>query len=198
MEGQEITITYETLFELLRLEKNREEIQQLSPTFFEDVAKYVNEKQQLIDNASQRPSMFSSDRDTTLLENIKRLVKELYEKREKKILFMAINKSRTGSHIIDTSTLLPEEKELFEQLVSLFDKKRNEILMPLLQGNSIEKRQQTVEVHQETKLVKFVSAVPKFLGKELEIYGPFNEEDMANLPVEIAEVLIKKGRAVAL
>ena len=45
------------------------------------------------------------------------------------------------------------------------------------------------------KTVRFMSAVPKFLGRELEVYGPFEEEDVANLPGEVADVLIKKGRA---
>jgi hypothetical protein len=46
----------------------------------------------------------------------------------------------------------------------------------------------------ETKLVRFLHAVPKFVGKELEEYGPFAEEDIANLPSEIADVLINKER----
>ena len=48
------------------------------------------------------------------------------------------------------------------------------------------------------KLVRFVHAVPKFVGPELEEYGPFQEEDVANLPSEVANVLITKGRAEAL
>ena len=46
----------------------------------------------------------------------------------------------------------------------------------------------------DTKLVRFLYSVPKFVGKELEEYGPFEEEDIANLPIEIAKVLIDKGR----
>ena len=36
--------------------------------------------------------------------------------------------------------------------------------------------------------------MPKFAGPELEEYGPFEEEDIANLPTEIAEVLINKSK----
>ena len=46
-----------------------------------------------------------------------------------------------------------------------------------------------------TKIVRFLYAVPKFVGKELEEYGPFAEEDIANLPGEIADVLITQGNA---
>ena len=51
-----------------------------------------------------------------------------------------------------------------------------------------------LEIKKSMKLVRFINAVPKFVGPELEEYGPFQEEDIAKLPVEIAEVLISKGR----
>jgi DNA replication initiation complex subunit (GINS family) len=196
-DSQDITVTYETLFELLRLEKNRDELQTLSPTFLSDVARYIREKQETIDTSGEKHSMFMSDRDKTLLENAKRLLKELYERREKKIIFMAMNKSRTGSNIMDTSSLLLEERELFEHIVTVLDNKRRDVLMQLLNGNQVT-GQEPAEESKDTRLVKFTQAVPKFVGKELEIYGPFNEEDLANLPSEIADVLIRKGRAVGM
>ena len=45
------------------------------------------------------------------------------------------------------------------------------------------------------KTLRIISKIPKFIGKELEVYGPFNPDDMASLPKDIADVLIKKGRA---
>ena len=46
-----------------------------------------------------------------------------------------------------------------------------------------------------SKTIRFLSPVPKFVGEELEVYGPFEEDDVANLPFRIASLLIKKGRA---
>ena len=45
------------------------------------------------------------------------------------------------------------------------------------------------------KSVRFIKSVPKFLGPELEIYGPFEENDIASLPSKIAKILVKKDRA---
>ena len=42
--------------------------------------------------------------------------------------------------------------------------------------------------------VEFTSKVPKFLGKEREIYGPYEEGMTADLPPMIANILIKKGK----
>ena len=47
----------------------------------------------------------------------------------------------------------------------------------------------------ENTVVRFLLAVPKFVGTELEDYGPYEEEEIANLPNNIAKVLIERGRA---
>lgn len=202
-----INITYETLFELLMREKNREELQKLEPQFFSNLVEYLKEKQGVLNK--EHLDVFSEEekeKTEKQLRSIKKVVKELYERREKKILNIALIKSRTASNVIDTSALLEEEKRLFESLVNTLDKYRTDILFSLISAKQPEIKMQlqepkateeTLEQKQEkaVKTVRFVSAVPKFLGKELEVYGPFEEEDIASLPSDVADVLIKKGRA---
>ena len=45
------------------------------------------------------------------------------------------------------------------------------------------------------KALKITHAIPKFVGPDLNEYGPFDEGDEVKLPDEIAEVLVNKGRA---
>lgn len=198
--AEDINITIETLFELLRLEKGRDELQELSPNFQADVAAYIAEKEELLKATDQQPA--NQERVRTQLESIRRIVRELYEKREKKIMLMALNKSRTGSDIIDTSKVLDDENSLFEALLEVLDKHRNSLLKPMLEGS-----QQThnpdpepapEEPQKDTKLIRFTKPVPKFVGPQLEVYGPFEEEDMASLPAKIADLLIRKGRAASM
>ncbi len=73
---------------------------------------------------------------------------------------------------------------------------------PLKEAENISKTEETkpeikeeAEEPENTKLIRFIYSVPKFLGHHLEVYGPFEEDDTANLPEEIADILIKKGRA---
>ena len=215
---KEMNISYETIFELLRIEKNRDDLQELPGTFFDDVLAYSREKQQIIDESRAKQDIFSAterDKVSTEMSNIRRILKELYERREKKVINMALNMSRTRSNIIDTSKLMKEEQMLFDSLVSTLDSFRQGILANVLDFKQpyIQPKQEataspsqvsTAESGQaepetadgkSTKLVRFLHPVPKFLGKELEVYGPFEEEDMATLPSEIAEVLIGKARA---
>jgi DNA replication initiation complex subunit (GINS family) len=200
--AEDIKVTYETLFELLRLEKGREELQELSKTFFSDVGCYISEKEQLLKATDQQPA--NQERVTTQLENIRRIVRELYDKREKKIILMALNKSRTGSDIIDISQVLDEERPLFEALLTVLDQHRGSLLHPTIKGLKVEQKEEqqpktkAPEPKKDTQLIRFTKPVPKFVGPHLEVYGPFEEEDMANLPLKIAELLIKKGRATSM
>ena len=64
---------------------------------------------------------------------------------------------------------------------------------PAQETESTEQTQTAQE--KETKRIKFTHYVPKFLGREMEVYGPFEPEDIATIPTELANILIEKGRA---
>ena len=82
---QEIIITYETLFELLQREKERQDLQKLEPSFFNDVINYIKEKKKILDAKIDSNFAQEEKRKTERqLENIYKIVKELYERREKK------------------------------------------------------------------------------------------------------------------
>ena len=50
----------------------------------------------------------------------------------------------------------------------------------------------------KSRTVRFLQAVPEFVGEDMNTYGPFVPEDIANLPVKVSEVLIKNNRATEL
>ena len=55
--------------------------------------------------------------------------------------------------------------------------------------------EQEPQFKQEKKKIKFLHAVPKFVGRELEVYGPFESGDTGELMLEVAKILIDKGKA---
>ncbi len=208
METKEINITYEILFELLRKEKDTADLQKLESTFFNDFVDYLNEKKKML---NKEDALFSYDEKKKVekqIDNARRIIKGIYERREKKILNIALTKSRTKSDVIDTSSFLENEKKFFDEIVKVLDVFRNEVIDNIIDGKQIststiekEKINKTDENVQNKKkienikLVRFLYSVPKFVGKELEEYGPFEKEDIANLPGDIADILIGKGRA---
>lgn len=226
----EVRITYETLFELSRREKNRLELQKLESNFFDDVVSYITQKKS-ISSGLDTGNPFSQEEARKAdgqLENIKQILKDLYDRREKKIVQIAIDASRIDYAPQEMAALLPEEKILCEQLIAVLKASRYHMLIPILQGIPVSESKILVsqqklfpekrvlerpEVGEEvrekgreeakedalpessTKMVRFLHGVPQFVGPNLERLGPFLQEDVANLPVRIAELLVKKGRA---
>ena len=204
-EEKEISISYETLFDLMKREKERADLQKLDENFFKYLVEFLKEKNNLL-NESAVESPEEKKNLERQLENIKKLLMDLYGKREKKISGLALDKSRTKSTIVDTSTLLKEEKQFFDDLIKLFDLYRKGILFNIFDGKlpTVEEKkesqpaevpEQKDEIKKNKKMIRFTNAVPKFVGEELEEYGPFEEEDIAHLPIKIADLLVSKGRA---
>lgn len=221
----EVKITYETLFDLLRRERGRNDLQALDATFYVDVVSYMKEKKQTLSDAESGSSYSVAEQEKIKiqLKNVKKIIQELYETREKKILNLAMHKARTGSRLIDTSNMLGEEKKLFEESCEILKKYKEEIVGNLTRGElpsqasipepvSENKKNEQVEDEvsdaktekqedhtkdesSEKVKVKISATLPKFVGLDKEIYGPFNPGDESDLPPQIAELLIKKGRA---
>ena len=91
----------------------------------------------------------------------------------------------------------PEEERAQPQTeikgpVLMAEEKSEEEVQALLRKIS---RDTYAESQELKKRVLITHPVPKFVGKELEVYGPFNPDEEAELPSEIADILINKGRA---
>jgi DNA replication initiation complex subunit (GINS family) len=203
--GGEIAITFETLYDILMREKQREELLQLEPNFYQDVITYLQEKMKVWEKISKDNDLFSlgeRDKVDAEIKNIRKILKDIYERREKKIIELAVNKSRIG-HALDVNNLLNEERQFFESVAHVLDQYRHGVLFNLLQMKlpQIDEKKVVVEVEKkeekskETMLVRFIHAVPKFVGSDLAVYGPFDEADVASLPKDVSEILINKKRA---
>ena len=108
---------------------------------------------------------------------------------------MAVSSSRTNTN--NKLNLLLEEQELYNNLKSLLNQSRTNILEKLTKGELPQKEEpKPIKSNEnELKLIRFINHVPKFVGTDNNIYGPFEPEMVANLPFKIAELLIQKERA---
>ena len=194
----DVIITYETLYELLRREKSRSEIQDLGNDFFGDVIKYIKDKKDILESQKSKDNVFASreiERTTKQLSSIYTILKELYEKRENKIINSALLNSRNDSNV-DVSVLLPDEIKFYESLRNNLNLYRKGILSSLLEGKLpvLEEPKVIKSDFKDKMLIRFINPVPKFVGSNGFSYGPFEEEDIANLPLDIANLLVEKER----
>ena len=173
---EEIKITLETLYDILRNEKKREELQKLESTFYQDVAKYIKDKIAFLEQRKIDKDIFATGERDKLeyeLRSIRRIMKEIYEKREKKIIDIALNKSRTGSDIIDTGSMLQEEKEFYLKNLRHLDEFRRGILFCLFKGDTPTLMS---ELKQQFQLVKEEKPILKPESKETTKMDSGNEE----------------------
>ncbi len=199
-------ITYEKLYEVLRLEKYKKELQKLELDFYNKIVRYLDEKKAILESQeSKADSVFasqSSAKTKRQLENTRMILKEIYERRESKIVQIAMFNSRTGEKGQELECLLDEERAFYTSLIDLFNLYRNGMLGNLLIGKLPEvKAQQTLvsaeykPLEKMNKLLRFLHAVPKFIGEDMQNYGPFESEEVAHLPEKVSEILIKNNRA---
>ncbi len=191
----DVVITYEVLFEILRKEKNNPELQQLDPTFYADVVRYMKEKEEILQDR-EHADPFEAGHE---LANIGRILKELWERRERKIITLALNKSRTSQLSVDTKHMLDEEREAYERFLAMFTAAKEGILkrllakeLPRLSFAKEEGAKRSDATDADGVMVRFLDDVKKFVGSELEVYGPFAREDIAQLPKAVAKILIDK------
>ena len=213
--GETITINYDSLFDLLRREKSREELQKIEDSFYRDVADFLNVQEKGLFSLAAGSDY---EKGKIQISNIKKLLRELYEKRERKIVNLAVYKVRVGSNVVDLSALLPEEQILFERLCLLLAQGREGLLeqvaagkfalLDLLQGSlhqaghaagmngQIAPFSFPEPAKQEQKLqVTLLIELPEFLGRDLEVYGPFKAGERALISKSIAEILVGKAAA---
>lgn len=199
----DVIITYETLYDILRKEKFRKELQELDQTFFKDVLKYMEEKKDILQSQEQKESVFASKSIITTrkqIENVQKILKELYERRESKIIQIALFNSRMGAEAIDRKMLLKEEQLLYDQIKGTLNQFRDDVLLKLMEGKMpvIDDKPKVLKTNEEilkkTKRLRFLQAVPKFVGDDMITYGPFEAEDVATLPVRVSDVLLKRER----
>ncbi len=196
--------TYEHLFDALRRERSREELQELEEDFYGRAQAYIAETAA----EARKSDVLSADGDRlrTQLQNASKLLKELYDRRERKVMLLALNKARTGSSIIDTSALLRGERSLFEEVVNVLRARREDVLArsPAPAPKAPEapvkapEPQKPPEVEEKPApgtTVRITAQVPKFMGADQQTFGPFEEGQTVDLPERIARILIKKGRA---
>tara|TARA_Y100000310_G_scaffold1020_1_gene1418 strand:- start:15044 stop:15685 length:642 start_codon:yes stop_codon:yes gene_type:complete len=202
----ESIMTYEKLYDLLRKEKYSQELQKVDENFFRSIIKYLEEKSAIIDAQKSKDSIFAGEIEKTekQLVNVKKIVKELYEKRENKIMQLALFSSRIKERDIPP-VLLPEERKLFLEILEVLNRFRGSVLesviekkvpsVPESKPKDIKRTEEDSEKASELKVVRLLHPVPQFVANDLNIYGPFEEEDTSVLPKKTANVLIKKKRA---
>ena len=173
-DNQQEAITYEYIRKIQREEQNDVKLSKIPDDFYKKVKKYLDQKVKLSNKKRDRSSELE-------VENIQRVLEDVFNRRETKTLQQAVFATRTG---IPVQNLTKNEEKFFRQLVELLKFQRSNTL------NILTKKTKEKE---ETKLQKiiFIQDIPEFMGSDLKKYGPFKIGEEGEIPSENAELMVK-------
>jgi len=178
----EDTITYEFIREIHRQEQRESGLSKLPDDFLEKVNAYIEQKEKLL--GTKKDKQISQE-----IDNAKRLLESIFNRRETKIINHAILTSRTD---IPIENLTKEEEELFYSIVDLLKKRREKVLNLFFKRSKEEKKS---EDDSDLEELEFTEDIPEFVGIDLKKYGPFEKGQKAKIPKQNAELFKKVGKA---
>ena len=196
-----MTGNHAALYDAWRKEIQRSDVQPLPEGFHSKMAGYIKrlrEEAKADDKDPVRARIVEKE-----LEQTERMIRELGEARLRKIVMFELNEKP-----VDVLNLTAEEKRLqvdLRRLLGAHNQATKHILLgqelktelppgPATQRNP-PPQQPAQQTPQAQKTVRFTQPLPAIMGTDMKTYGPFSAEDVASLPAQNAENLIRKGIA---
>ena len=163
-------------------ERTSNELQSLKPGFFKEVGGYVRRLKEAHRNLDQKSLKAIIIHDE--LARLQGLVSQLLDLRLEKMWSAARSKTQ-----IQPETVERQAYEAFSEIANHYDRLKED----LAQG----REPQTFQTSKKERLtIRFLKDVPSIVGVDLRTYGPFLREDVAIVPYENAETLIRQGAAL--
>ena len=164
--------------------------------FYAKIAEYlgrIKEEDKVLDKKSVKMNLLEHES-----VNVERMLKELLGARYRKII-----KTVTKSQKLPCELLTAEEARMCETFAD-FTKAYQKFTDNLMQGQIAESAKATMKVEVKTEpppipkrsTIRFLKNIPAIMGADMKSYGPFVAEDVASLPPQNAQILVKQGLAV--
>ncbi len=206
-------ITFQYLRELQKKEKDGSELQVLEVDFYKTIAEYVGRKARM----SEQKSSFGNEDE---FERVLPIIKDVFNRRETKIINGALMSARSGA---DVKNMLVEEKILFHHIKNGVSENRKR-LEDILQGTVLNVQlvgqeeakietnppvldaisnnsagqaaaQEAAIPKASTVRIKALVDIPAFVGEDLETYGPWPLGTEVDCPKMASDVFIITGKA---
>lgn len=170
-------IDYDELRRIHRLEKNTSKLVEVDEDFIDSLEKFVEEEKKKYLSSLKN---FSST-DVREFSNLKRVIEDIFQMREKKLL----NKALIASHTKEVSDekMARQEEDTFKKILKVLEA-HNGIYASLFGEREREEP--------ALSSIKIVKDVPTFVGTDMQEYGPYSEGDKIKVPAKIAKLLIMR------
>jgi DNA replication initiation complex subunit (GINS family) len=193
-------LEYKTLRKIQQSEKQSPIITKINDNFYDEVINFINKLQKRAESESNpRKKMLLSEE----LNSNEKMMMNIYEQREKKIMIAAISKARGGNPNI--KNILATEHPLFDSLYNIFIKSRKSVFnkeseKTLVLENDEVNSDDKIKNDQNKKdpsldknsndVLQITEDIPEFLGTDAKKYY-LNKGDIVTVPNNMGNMLIK-------
>lgn len=181
-EKSKAAITFETLREIQRNERRNGQLYELDNRFYKRVEEYLGRKG-------------TTDEE---LRNARYTLRDIIDRREKKILNQALCAARTNT-IMDKKSMTKDEEDMFEELVDILRKYRvdGDDSKKTKKEEKKENEEPEPEKEETTRYIKVevLEDLPEIVGSDMENYGPFKKGEVVELPKENADIYVENKKA---
>ena len=119
----EENISYEYLFDLLRREKTREDLQSIDKDFYKNIFFNLNKREKIIQEKQSQTSLITNidfEKEKIEVKNIRKIAQDIMDRRQKKIILLGLTRARIPGTIINNDLFTEREEEFFNKCVELF------------------------------------------------------------------------------
>ena len=188
---------YKRLSEAFQNEKERKGIQNIPDRFLEEMKSYTRQLEETeADPTTLQGRIVHQER-----KYAKEMLTQLQGLRVRKI----IDHELEGKPI-DAKVLTPEEQNLHSRIRQLLSEHMDStphvqapVKPPSIDTSAYTQESPKPLVQTEKKalltVIRFLKPLPAIMGIDMKAYGPFKAEDVASIPNENAENLVKRGIA---
>jgi DNA replication initiation complex subunit (GINS family) len=192
-------LSYKKLLTAWRKEKDSPEVQDIPEEFILEMRKYIS----VLNKTPTDPDTLMGSIVQKERKYAAQMLSELVNTRIEKIILSELN-----GLPLDAKALTPEEQKLHSNIRQLIAGYKEGVELPDVEKFTPPPESPSVHTAppgevikqspgegEEMLVVRFLQQVPAIMGIDMRAYGPFNKEDVANIPRQNALNLIRRGIA---
>jgi len=172
----------------------------LQPDFYFKISEYlrrIKDEDKILDKKSVKMNLLLHES-----ANVERMLKELLETRYRKLIKNVTKNQKTPSGLLTNEET--RMVETFTDFTKTYHKFADDLMLGQIQITEPDEAPIRIVVKTENaspsvpkrSTIRFLKSIPAIMGADMKSYGPFIAEDIASLPPQNAQILVKQGLAV--
>ncbi len=189
-------ITYSEFIRILRDESNSRSLTSLTDSKIVDMIEYMSLTKRSLEEAKKAGD---SERVADLsrqIDNVLSTIDKIVDIRLKKIYQLSLLKSVDQ---VTKDLLSSKEIVILDKLTSIISEYKSSFIRQIKDAEPAKEEKKVLESEKsdgDKVVIKIMSDIPQFIWKNNKTYGPFSFPNVVEVEKEVADILIKSGKAV--